>query len=109
LNANVDALGVRAQVRVIALPIERALRGLQTGQEARFDLVLADPPYAEVENGAATTALETLVVPHMTRGALLVLEHASRDAAPAIANLEHEDARKYGDTTLSFYTCARDA
>jgi 16S rRNA (guanine966-N2)-methyltransferase len=108
LNANVEALGVRAQVRVIALPIERALRGLQTRQEEHFDLVLADPPYAEVENGAATRALETHVVPLMTPGALLVLEHASRDAAPTIANLEHEDARKYGDTTLSFYARARD-
>jgi 16S rRNA (guanine966-N2)-methyltransferase len=105
LNANVEALGVRARVRVIALPIERALRGLQ---EEHFDLVLADPPYAEVENGAATRALETLVVPLMTPGALLVLEHASRDTAPTIANLEHEDARKYGDTTLSFYAAARD-
>jgi len=103
LNANVEALGVRGRVRVLALPIERALRGLH---EEHFDLVLADPPYADVESGAAAKAIETLVVPLMSEEALLVLEHASRDPAPAIGKLRQEGSRKYGDTTLSFYAAS---
>ena len=100
LEANVEALGVRGRVRVVALPAERAARNLEGD---RFDLVFADPPYADVKSGAALRALESLVVPRLEAGALLVLEHASRDPSPAIAGLQKDEERTYGDTTLSFY------
>ena len=99
LHANVDALGVRDRVRVLAVAVERAARGV-TGP---FDLVFADPPYADVKTGAAVRALEEVAVPLLGASALLVLEHASRDAPPRVAGLEHHDPRTYGDTTVSFY------
>ena len=98
LQANVDALGVRGRVRVLSVPVERAGRALE-GE--RFDLVFADPPYADVKSGVALRALESVAVPVL--GGLLVLEHASRDAPPAIAGLAHDEARTYGDTAVSFY------
>jgi 16S rRNA (guanine966-N2)-methyltransferase len=100
LEANVQSLGVADRVRVLAQPVERAARGLAG---ARFDLIFADPPYADVESGAAVRALEALIVPLMSTGALLVLEHASRDPSPDIAGLVESDARTYGDTSLTFY------
>jgi 16S rRNA (guanine(966)-N(2))-methyltransferase RsmD len=114
LNANVDALGVRGQTRVLAMPVERALRALLAEDTRRFDVVFADPPYADVASGVASELLG-LAVPLLDEGGLLVLEHASRDVPASIeptmptgptgtAGLVREDVRTYGDTALSFYT-----
>jgi 16S rRNA (guanine966-N2)-methyltransferase len=106
LAANIASLDVKGRVHVVALPAERAARGLAGlgGAEGkRFDLVFADPPYADVESGAAVKVLETLVLPILEAGALVVLEHASRDPSPAIAGLDLDEVRTYGDTTLTFY------
>ncbi len=100
LQANVDALGVRQSARVLASPVERAA-GRLAGEA--FGLVFVDPPYADVKSGEAVNALEDLFVPLLAEDALLVLEHASRDAPPALAGLARDESRSYGDTTLSFY------
>jgi hypothetical protein len=34
----------------------------------------------------------------------VVLEHASRDAAPDLKGLTYQSTRRYGDTSLSFYS-----
>jgi 16S rRNA (guanine(966)-N(2))-methyltransferase RsmD len=104
LQANIEALGVRARARVIALPIDRALRGLVATEGDAFDLVFADPPYADVASGTAVKLLEAHVVSALGPGALLVLEHSSRNATPRIAGLTPADARTYGDTTVSFFS-----
>jgi 16S rRNA (guanine(966)-N(2))-methyltransferase RsmD len=104
IQANIEGLGVRARARVLALPIERALRGLVTSEGDAFDLVFADPPYADVASGAAVKLLEAHVVGILRPGALLVLEHASRDETPGIAGLSPRDSRTYGDTSVSFYS-----
>ena len=58
LNANVRALGLENATRVVALPLERAARLLLAAPaDERFDLVFADPPYADVNNGAAVRAI----------------------------------------------------
>jgi 16S rRNA (guanine966-N2)-methyltransferase len=99
LQANVEALGLRERARILPSSVERAASRLE---RERFDLVFADPPYADV-NGLAKEALEALFVPLLQHAGMLLLEHASRDPPPAIAGLELEDTRTYGDTTLSFY------
>src|SRR4051812_32358762 len=60
IRANVEALKVATLVRVVGQPVERAIRGLAEKSEP-FDLVLADPPYAEVPSGAAARALTSAV------------------------------------------------
>src|SRR5262249_3327716 len=48
IRANVAALGVAAEARVVSVPVERAARGVQTAATAlggeAFDLVFVDPP-----------------------------------------------------------------
>ena len=69
-----------------------------------FDLIMADPPYALVDTGAAPRALAGLVdAGLLAPGGRLVLEHASRSTPPAIAGVSLEDERRYGDTTVCFY------
>ncbi len=104
LNANVRALALENATRVVALPLERAARLLVAADE-RFDLVFADPPYADVNNGAAVRAIEA-IVPAIAPNGRLVVEHAHRDPSPVFSGVTLEQARTYGDTTLSFYSSA---
>jgi 16S rRNA (guanine966-N2)-methyltransferase len=104
LARNIDALRERPRTRVVPQAAARSAATL-AGDEAT--LVLCDPPYADVtrEEGVAKllAALESHRVLHA--GALLVLEHATRDklSLPNGSSFREEDARVYGDTTLSFY------
>jgi 16S rRNA (guanine966-N2)-methyltransferase len=101
LRRNLDSLNLRPKTTVVAAPVTKALRGLTTA--ARFDLVLVDPPYADLVD--AVKALQALVgAGHCTDDVRVVLEHATRDAGPEIEGLDFEMTRKYGDTSVSFYS-----
>jgi 16S rRNA (guanine(966)-N(2))-methyltransferase RsmD len=65
-----------------------------------FDLIFLDPPYGAAELSAALDAAQPLV----TGGALLIVEHAKRDAAPAHAGrLTRTRELTSGDSALAFY------
>lgn len=103
IRANIQALGVEKAARVLSMPVERAIKQLQA-KESAFDLVFADPPYAEVSGGAAVRALVSLVRADLVApGGTLILEHASADPSPAMEGLAFIESRRHGDTTLSFY------
>ena len=102
LRTNLTALGVEADVTVVPRPVERSAASL--APLGPFSLVVADPPYALVETGAVSRALEGLVAAGLLApGGRLVLEHASRSEPPVLAGLSLDDSRRYGDTTVSFY------
>ncbi len=102
IAANVDALAMRSQARIIASTVERATRAI--AEEAPFDLVLADPPYALVATGEVSRALDRLAAAELlAEGALVVVEHASADRPPAMTRLGLEESRRYGDTSLSLF------
>ncbi len=104
LRANVDALRVAKRARIVDASVDRA--DAQRLSSEPFDLVLVDPPYADVA-GPAAKAVERLVAAGLlANDGVLVLEHASRDKAPAIAGLESSALRAYGDTSLTFYARA---
>lgn len=94
LSHNVGALGVEAQVRVLALPVEKA-----AARVGAVDLVFADPPYDVVSRGALATVLQD----YRALGARWVVEHASRDGAPTLPDLQLISSRVYGDTAISLY------
>ena len=65
-----------------------------------FDLIILDPPYADTAAAAALAAADALAAP----GTRVVLEHATRHAAPAgHAGLRLMRTVKAGDSALSFY------
>jgi 16S rRNA (guanine(966)-N(2))-methyltransferase RsmD len=69
----------------------------------RFDLIFLDPPYGERELNAALEAAGPLVA----EGALLILEHAKRDAAPESPGLLRRMREIVsGDSALAFYVKA---
>ena len=103
LARNIHALHERPRSRVVAQAATRAAATL-AGDDAT--LVFCDPPYADVTRVGGVAKLLAALESHrvLHDGALLVLEHATRDkvSLPG-SNLHAEDTRAYGDTTLSFY------
>lgn len=99
--ANLESLALGARAELMFSDVARALPRLVTRGE-RFDLVLADPPYAEAGTllPAVLAALPDLLAPE----ARVVLEHGRRTQSPAAPpGLVFEDSRRYGETALSFY------
>lgn len=101
IRANVEALGLGEQIKIIPKAVERCLVLLHGNG---FQLVFCDPPYADVPSGALARALAPLT--HSTvidPDARIVVEHATADPPPSLPGLRLEDTRHYGDTTVSFY------
>lgn len=105
LRANLESLGVADRVHVVAGDVGAC--AARIASDGPFDLVLADPPWADVDSGEVATALASLPpAGALAPGATLVLEHASRSPAPDVAGFAREDTRRYGDTALTFYKTA---
>jgi 16S rRNA (guanine966-N2)-methyltransferase len=89
----------------VAADVESSTERLaRRSAHAPFDLVLADPPWARVDSGHAARVLAELAAAGgLAADATVVLEHAARTPSPEVAGLERTDARRYGDTALTFY------
>jgi 16S rRNA (guanine966-N2)-methyltransferase len=92
LRSNISALGLPGTSVVSG----RVLSFL-AGAPAPFDLILADPPYADTDIDTVVAALSGWVAPD----GLVILERSTRSAAPAWpAFLTASRVKKYGDTSL---------
>ncbi len=100
LAENVRHLGFASRAMTLLRPVERALVQLSGGTP--YDLVFADPPYAQRALSMVLEGLDAhgLVAP----GGTVVLEHDKRELLPErVGALARTDARQFGDTTVSFY------
>lgn len=103
IGQNVLALGFTTQVRVMPMAVDRALQSLRA-EGARFPLVFADPPYADVR---LAETLEALSAGLMEEAGLVVFEHAQREEAPLeLHGFAREDQRVFGDSLISLYRFA---
>jgi 16S rRNA (guanine966-N2)-methyltransferase len=102
LRANLKALELTAAASVVPQPVERA--GASLGAEAPYDLVLCDPPWAEVDH-AVSTLLRLLPTLALPAGSRVVIEHAARSplVPPEGWPLPLVDRRRWGDTAVSIY------
>jgi 16S rRNA (guanine966-N2)-methyltransferase len=102
LRGNAVSLGLEDKTRVLATDASAAVSRL--ARDGPFDLVLADPPWAFVDEGGATRDLARLVASGaLVEGATVVLEHSARTQPPDVPGLAREQTRRYGDTALTFY------
>ena len=80
-----------------------------TESGARFDLVLADPPYGEKNVGHRSTSLAQKLLddPHLPNllapGGLFVLGHTKRDTLSIPDNWRERKALKHGDSMMRFF------
>lgn len=94
IRRNIDALGV---IGAVVQPIKAASFVGRT-HDSRFDLVLVDPPYA-LATSAVAALVETLS-DRAARGALFVVERATRDPFEWPSGVEALRHKAYGETTL---------
>jgi len=104
LEANVHALGLGDQARVLRLDVVRALSLLER-ERARFDIVFLDPPYEGNLVAVTLTVLgEGRLVPP---GGLVIAQHLTkRPPASEVGGLQAFRTRRFGETTLTFFRAA---
>ena len=103
LRANIERLGLTDRGRALRGDAPRVLADLLRRGE-RFAVIFLDPPYAAADVEAAVEAAAGLLAP----GGVLALQHATRTAlAPTPASLSPWKARRFGETTLTFFRAAR--
>jgi len=101
ISDNVKSLALEARMSVLPRRVSDAKRALLDLEP--FDLVFADPPYADVTSGALARDLRPIAGHVLSSDGLFVLEHSARDEAPALEGLTLESTRKWGDTAATFY------
>jgi 16S rRNA (guanine966-N2)-methyltransferase len=101
LRRNLAALGLENKVRVLPIPVQRALKKL-AGQGEQFTLVFLDPPY---ERGLALKTLAALQSSGLLPPeAWIIAEHSQRETLPVqVGKLTLSQCRRYGDTQVAFY------
>lgn len=112
LYANVERLGAAPRVEIVPLEVGRFLESLEPKSPSAdeldrsaarvFDLVYADPPWAEA------VAVDAVILPRANKllrsKGTLVVERAARDPLPPeVPGLVGPRPRRYGDALLAFY------
>ena len=95
IRMQAEQLGVADRVDVIAAPVERAIRRLS----GPYDLVYADPPYAQVLPPAVIAGLRSSGA--IDEHTLVVYEHRARQAVP-VEGLQSQRLARYGEVALEF-------
>lgn len=93
---NCQILGLRHQIELITAS---ANTWLQRSPEARFDIVLCDPPYNDTQ-ASLVIRLSSAVVDT----GLLVVSWPGDQSVPEIPGFTIAQQRQYGDAQLVFYT-----
>jgi 16S rRNA (guanine966-N2)-methyltransferase len=98
---NAEALGFTAIVEMLPLSAERAIAKLSARGD-RFELIFADPPYAQT---AVDHLLQWLAThPLLELGGRLVLEHSKHETAPEVSGpFTRHDQRIFGETVVSIF------
>jgi 16S rRNA (guanine(966)-N(2))-methyltransferase RsmD len=98
LKQNVSSTGMAGRAKVHRMPAEHAASSL-TGI---FSLVLADPPYYDVDAFGAAGAVAAS--PLVDDASVIVVEHHRRQSPPdALGRLPLYKSRRHGDTIVSIY------
>jgi 16S rRNA (guanine(966)-N(2))-methyltransferase RsmD len=99
LERNLERLGAsETEAEVLGVEAERAIATL-ADRGARFDLVFADPPYAESPGDGLLEGAAGLLSP----GGLLVLQRDTRAVREEPEGLSLVRRKSYGRNVLDFY------
>jgi 16S rRNA (guanine966-N2)-methyltransferase len=102
IQDNLVRTGMAARARLWRTRVDKALAQL----EGQYDLIFADPPYADAHIPDLLSQLGSL----LGHEGLVAIEHASRVQLPdEVPALRLWKRRRHGDTTLSIYEKATHA
>jgi 16S rRNA (guanine966-N2)-methyltransferase len=105
IEGNLRATGLEGEARTRIIPFDvAAFIGRPGDEHLPFDVVLLDPPYADIGlRDRALAWLGGLGAP-LTPNARVVVKHFWRDQPPAkVGLLASERERRFGETALTFY------
>lgn len=106
LRDNLARTGLSEAAAVIVADAPTALHRLSGGAD-RFDLVLADPPYAGGHASSLVDTLAGLADRVLAPGAVVAVEHGPGEEMPeAAGNLRRERRRVQGRGSVSLYSLA---
>ena len=98
---NAQSLGFTSMIEVLPLSAERAIAKLSVRGD-RFELIFADPPYAQAAVDNLLAWLNTH--PLLEAGGRLVIEHSKHETAPELAGaFTRVDQRIFGETVVSIF------
>ena len=92
---NITTLGVGYRVKVIRSSVAA---WDNTASPQQFDLILADPPYHDIQLFTVSR-----LVKYLQPNGLMVLSYPGRESAPTVNGVVVVDNRSYGDAALAFY------
>ena len=110
LRQNLQLAGFPTETLQVRVQDVFAALGQLVAAGAEFDLVLADPPYGEKNDGRRSTSFaqrlldEVNLPPVLAKGGLLVLGHTKRDTLSLPPSWREKKLLKHGDTVMRFLT-----
>ena len=100
IRQNIDAIGLPGAV-VIADRVERLLARGPAPDDARYDVVFADPPYAMADDDVSRMLALLADGAWLAPGALVIVERATRSGPVRWPDgFVPDRARKYGEATF---------
>ncbi len=95
IQHNAEALGISDRVKVLR---KNARGWASNNQNLKFDLILADPPYDNIDPSVLTK-----LIPLVKDGGLFVLSWPGNERVRKFDGLSELQANTYGDSQLVFY------
>ena len=98
IRENICRLGCEERTRLLEMPAERAM-ALLCREQAQFDLIFLDPPYAMTDLREVTEAL----LPLLAEEGMIVLEHQAEARIQTAEALEAVRSRSWGYCGVTFF------
>jgi 16S rRNA (guanine(966)-N(2))-methyltransferase RsmD len=95
ISKNIIDLDLINSIKLIKAPVNS---WLSTNEDAYFDLILADPPYDDLQ-----LQLIRKLAERMSNNGIMILSWPKSAAIPRIDNFELVKQKKYGNGNLVFY------
>ncbi|HSX28670.1 MAG TPA: 16S rRNA (guanine(966)-N(2))-methyltransferase RsmD [Candidatus Saccharimonadales bacterium] len=92
---NLADLGLTSRVKLIRA---NCRAWSETSQDQKFDIIIADPPYNDVNLSTIN-----LLARHLKSTGSMLLSHSGRESAPTVNGVVVVDKRSYGDAALAIY------
>ena len=99
IERNAQGLGLDWGYNLHVMTVETWLaRPAQQDLTPRYQLIIADPPYAQLDEHVLTR-----LGGHLARDGILVISHSGKRSSPVLESLVLMHSKVYGDSALSFY------
>ncbi len=102
LKSNLEKTSLAGNAHILKCDVLDALNILKAGKN-KFDIVFADPPYAEIFFKKTNLLISRLLCDIMTRNSLFIVEHIKKIAIDAGGGFELTRKLDFGQTGISIF------